>query len=380
MMKLFLVVAISVVLLFNLTDFSGERPKDGESMMSVHLPDFRLIPTTGASGPESFVFDISGDGPYTGLSDGRIVKWLANDSRWIDFAVTTSTREGCEGSHEHQRTEHVCGRPLGLSFDESTGDLYIADAYMGLLKVGLEGGVATRELDEPLRFTNGLDIDPRTGIVYFTDSSSVYQRRNYIGVMMSGDRTGRLMKYDPNTKQVTTLLSNLTFANGVVLSQNGDYLLVVETATCRILRYWLNDTSTTTATTRTPESRDSYEVFAERLPGFPDNIKRSPRGGFWVGLNTKHSKLTEFAMSNAWLGRAALGLPVDWMKVHSYWAKYKGNGMAVRLSEGSSGVVISEVFEGKNGNKWISISEVEERDGTLWVGSVNTPFAGMYKF
>lgn len=188
---------------------------------------------------------------------------------------------------------------------------------------------------------------------------------------MSGDRTGRLIRYDPNTKQMTTLLSNLAFANGVVLSQNGDYLLVVETARCRILRYWLNDTSTT------HKSRDNYEVFAERLPGFPDNIKRSPRGGFWVGLNTKHSKLTEFAMSNAWLGRAALGLPVDWMKVHSVWAKYKGNGMAVRLSEGSG--VISEVFEGKHGNKWISISEVEERDGTLWVGSVNTPFAGMYK-
>ncbi|CAL9236444.1 unnamed protein product [Arabidopsis halleri] len=375
MMKLLLVVAISFALLLSLTDFSGERPKHGDSMLTVQFPDFRLLPTTGALGPESFVFDFSGDGPYTGLSDGRIVKWLANDSRWIDFAVTTSTREGCEGPHEHQRTEHVCGRPLGLAFDKSTGDLYIADAYMGLLKVGPTGGVANqilpRELNEALRFTNSLDIDPQTGVIYFTDSSSVYQRRNYIGAMMSGDRTGRLMKYDPNTKQVTTLLSNLAFPNGVVLSQNGDYLLVVETATCRVLRYWRSATSTTC------KSRENYEIFAEGLPGFPDNIKRSPRGGFWVGLNTKHSKLTKFAMSNAWLGRAALGLPVDWMKVHSVWAKYNGNGMAVRLSEDSG--VISEVFEGQKGNKWISISEVEERDGTLWVGSVNTPFAGMYK-
>ncbi|CAH2058557.1 unnamed protein product [Thlaspi arvense] len=374
MMKIFLVVAIPA-LLISLTNFSGESPKHGESLLTVHFPEFHLIPTTGALGPESFVFDFSGEGPYTGLSDGRIVKWLANESRWIDFAVTTPSREGCEGPHEHHRTEHVCGRPLGLVFEKSSGDLYIADAYMGLLKVGPEGGLAnqmlTHQLEEPLTFTNGVDIDPRTGVVYFTDSSSVYQRRNYIGAMMSGDRTGRLMKYDPNTKQVTTLLSNLAFPNGVVLSQNGDYLLLADTATCRILRYWLNDTSTT------PKSREKYEIFAEGLPGFPDNIKRSPRGGFWVGVNTKHSKLTKFAMSNAWLGRGALGLPVDWMKVHSYWAKYNGNGMAVRLSEGSG--EISEVFEGKNGNKWMSISEVEEKDGTLWVGSVNTPFAGMYK-
>ncbi|KAF8104640.1 hypothetical protein N665_0170s0016 [Sinapis alba] len=374
MMKLFFVLAISFALLLGLFDSSGESPKHGESMLTVHFPDFHLIPTTGALGPESFVFDISGDGPYTGLSDGRIVKWVANETRWMDFAVTTPTREGCEGPHEHHKMEHVCGRPLGLAFEKSTGDLYIADAYMGLLKVGREGGLAnqvlTRQLDEPLRFTNAVDIDPWTGVVYFTDSSSVFQRRNYIDVIMSGDKTGRLMKYDPNTNQVTTLLSNLAFANGVVLSQNRDYLLVAETATSRILRYWLNDTSVS-------KSHNNYDIFAERLPGFPDNIKRSPRGGFWVGLNTKHSKLTEFAMSNAWLRRAALGLPVDWMKVHSYWAKYKGNGMAVRLSEGSG--VISEVFEGTNGNKWISISEVEERDGTLWVGSVNTPFAGVYK-
>ncbi|KFK36980.1 hypothetical protein AALP_AA4G196900 [Arabis alpina] len=377
MMKLLFVVAISFALFISLNDFLNERPKHGDSMLTVHFPDFRLIPTTGASGPESFVFDFSGDGPYTGLSDGRIVKWLANESRWIDFAVTTPTREGCEGPHEHQRTEHVCGRPLGLAFEKSTGDLYIADAYMGLLKVGPEGGLANqilpRELEESLRFTNGVDIDPRTGVVYFTDSSTVYQRRNYIGVMMSGDKTGRLMKYDPNTKQVTTLLTNLAFPNGVLLSQNGDYLLVAETATSRILRYWLNDTWTSS----TPKPSQNYEVFADQLPGFPDNIKRSPRGGIWVGLNTKHTKLTKFAMSSAWLGRAALGLPVDWMKVHSVWAKFKGNGMAVRLSEGSG--VISEIFEGRNGNKWISISEVEENDGTLWVGSVNTPFAGMYK-
>ncbi|KAL2984505.1 hypothetical protein AAZX31_12G091800 [Glycine max] len=32
------------------------------------------------------------------------------------------------------KTEHICGRPLGLRFDKKTGDLYIADAYFGLLK------------------------------------------------------------------------------------------------------------------------------------------------------------------------------------------------------------------------------------------------------
>ena len=83
--------------------------------------------------------------------------------------------------------EHICGRPLGLRFDKRTGDLYIADAYFGLLVVGPQGGLATRLVSEvdgvPLKFTNDLDID-KEGIVYFTDSSSVYQRR-YVMILLS---------------------------------------------------------------------------------------------------------------------------------------------------------------------------------------------------
>lgn len=45
-----------------------------------------------AIGPESFAFDPIGGGPYTGLSDGRIVKWIPSEQRWIDFAVTSPTR------------------------------------------------------------------------------------------------------------------------------------------------------------------------------------------------------------------------------------------------------------------------------------------------
>lgn len=78
------------------------------------------------------------------------------------------------------KNEHICGRPLGLRFDKNTGDLYIADAYFGLLKVGPEGGLATPIATEAegiaFKFTNDLDIDEE-GNIYFTDSSTHYQRR-----------------------------------------------------------------------------------------------------------------------------------------------------------------------------------------------------------
>ena len=82
---------------------------------------------------------------------------------------------------KHEKMEHICGRPLGLRFYEKTGELYIADAYLGLLVVGPNGGQASRVVTEadgiPLVFTNGVDIDQRRGLVYFTESSTRYQRR-----------------------------------------------------------------------------------------------------------------------------------------------------------------------------------------------------------
>lgn len=93
-----------------------------------------------------------------------------------------ASRDECEGSQvDHEEREHICGRPLGLCFDERTGNLYIADAYMGLLVVGPEGGLATKVATQaqgiPFGFTNSLDIDQRTGVVYFSDSSLRFQRR-----------------------------------------------------------------------------------------------------------------------------------------------------------------------------------------------------------
>jgi sugar lactone lactonase YvrE len=78
--------------------------------------------------------------------------------------------------------ESTCGRPLGLQFHRATGDLYFADAYLGLMRVHRRGGlaqaVATRDAGgAPLNFANGVDVDQETGHVYFTDSSTKYRRR-----------------------------------------------------------------------------------------------------------------------------------------------------------------------------------------------------------
>ncbi|KAG6771197.1 hypothetical protein POTOM_022544 [Populus tomentosa] len=347
--------------------FSSET-SNIEPLSSAGARQLKEVPIAGAFGPESFAFDSLGKGPYASLSDGRIIKWQGNRKGWTDFAVASPNRDGCGGPPDHQQTEHICGRPLGLCFDETHGDLYIADAYMGLLRVGTQGGLATKIVTHaqgiPLRFTNGLDIDQSSGAIYFTDSSSQYQRRNYLSVVLSGDKSGRLIKYDPVNKQVRVLLSNLTFPNGVALSKDGDFILLAETTSCRILRYWIKTSKAGTV-----------EVFAQ-LQGFPDNIKRSPRGGYWVGINSRREKLSELLFSYPWIGNLLLKLPLDITKIQSTLSRYRGSGLAVRLSENGD---ILEVFEDVDGSRLESVSEVMEKDGRLWIGSVALPFAGRYR-
>ncbi|RDX61705.1 Protein STRICTOSIDINE SYNTHASE-LIKE 2, partial [Mucuna pruriens] len=53
---------------------------------------FEAVPIDGAVGPESFAFDPRGGGPYTGVSDGRIIKWDRTQNRWYNFSVICSHR------------------------------------------------------------------------------------------------------------------------------------------------------------------------------------------------------------------------------------------------------------------------------------------------
>lgn len=53
---------------------------------------YNILPLPqGTNGPESLAFDSFGGGPYTGISDGRIVKY-SYPFGFIDFAFTAATR------------------------------------------------------------------------------------------------------------------------------------------------------------------------------------------------------------------------------------------------------------------------------------------------
>ena len=68
------------------------------------------------------------------------------------------------------------------------------------------------------------------GKIYFSDTTSKFRWSTHMLDAMEGRPYGRLMVYDPATKETRTLLKDLFFANGVALSQNEDFVLVAETS------------------------------------------------------------------------------------------------------------------------------------------------------
>ncbi|CDP21347.1 unnamed protein product [Coffea canephora] len=320
-------------------------------------------------GPESIAFDPQGRGPYTGIADGRIVFW--DGEKWIDFAYTSANRSGlCDpkpSPFSYLKNEHICGRPLGLRFDKKTGDLYIADAYFGLMKVGPEGGLATSLTTEaegvPLGFTNDLDIDDE-GNIYFTDSSTKYQRRNFLLLVFSGDDSGRLLKYNPETKETTVLVRGLQFPNGVSMSKDRSFFVFCEGSIGRLRKYWLKG-----------DKAGTSEVMAV-LPGFPDNIRTNEKGEFWVAV---HCRRTVYAYINALypnVRKFLLKLPIP-AKIH-YLLQIGGRPHAVIVKYSPEGKIL-QILEDRQGKVVKAASEVEEKDGKLWIGSVLMPFVAVYQ-
>ncbi|WP_417564919.1 SMP-30/gluconolactonase/LRE family protein [Marinobacter sp.] len=216
---------------------------------------------------------------YTGTQDGFIVR-VFPDGRVGNWLSTG-------------------GRPLGMVFDRQ-GNLIVADAWKGLLSISPEGEITVlaREAEgTPFRFTDDVDIAD-DGRIYFTDASSRFEQPDYRLDLLEMRPHGRLLRYSRKTGKAEALLGNLHFANGVAVSPDGDSVLVNETWKYRILRYWI----------RGPRAGQA-EVFADNLPGFPDNLAVDDEGRYWVAFPTLRNPQVDAMHRHPWLKDLVAKLP-----------------------------------------------------------------------
>ncbi|KAG5399770.1 hypothetical protein IGI04_014376 [Brassica rapa subsp. trilocularis] len=257
----------------------------------------------------------------------------------------------------------TCGRPLGLSFEKKTGDLYICDGYLGVMKVGPEGGLAELVVDQAegrkVMFANQMDIDEEEDVFYFNDSSDKYHFRDVFYVIVNGERPGRVIRYNKKTKEAKVVMDNLRCNNGLALNKDRSFLISCESATGLVHRYWIKGPK---AGTR--------DIFA-KVPGYPDNIRLTPTGDFWIGIHCKKNLLGRLVVNNQWLGKL-VEKTVKLELLIGLVNGFKPHGVAVKIS-GETGEIV-EILEDKEGKTMQYVSEAYERDdGKIWFGSVFTP-------
>jgi len=284
-------------------------------------------------GPEDIAVDRFGI-VYGGLDDGVIARYDPHTSTWDRFADTG-------------------GRPLGLHFD-ANDNLIVADAERGLLSVDVNGTVTVLvdEADDvPFGFTDDVDIAP-DGKIYFSDASHKLGWEDWKLDALEHRPLGRLLVYDPTTRETRVLMPALCFANGVAVEPGGRFVLVNETWNYRVWRYWLEG-----------EKAGTEEILIDNLPGFPDGISAGTKV-FWVALaSTRNARLDGMA-EKPYMRKLVARLPA--------FMQPEEAEVAFVLGIDDSGAVVHNLQDMK-GTRFSMVTSVQEHEGTLYLGSLKQP-------
>lgn len=301
-----------------------------------YAPNDRLAATQRIGetlqGPEAVALDAQGR-LHTGLEDGRVLRIDPRDGRCQVLANTG-------------------GRPLGLQVLED-GSVAVADAKRGLLRVATDGSVSLlADHAEGIRlgFADDLVADS-LGRLYFSDASWKFGYGEHVLDLLEHGGRGRLLRYQPDLGEAVTLFIGLQFANGVALGPDENYVLVNESGAYRITRFWLKT-----------ERAGTTDVFADNLPGFPDNLTFNGRDRFWVAL---------YAPRNAMLDRLA---------PHPFWRRMVARlpsflqpapePLAFIVGLDLDGRVV-EQYRAQGAQAYAPITSVREHDGYLYLGSLS---------
>jgi len=165
----------------------------------------------------------------------------------VYFALLSGDIKFIDAQGQIQTWVNTGGRPLGIEFDQQ-GNLLVADALKGLLSISPKGDITTLvESVDGIEINYADDVDVASnGMIYFSDASTKFRAKDYgvygaslLDITEHGGH-GRIIEYNPETKNSTVLAQGVNFANGVTLSHDEQFVLFNETGTYRVMRLGLN--------------------------------------------------------------------------------------------------------------------------------------------
>ena len=148
--------------------------------------------------------------------------------------------------------------------------------------------------------------------------------------------------------------------NGVALGPDEAFVLVNETGSYRILRYWLKG-----------EKAGTSDIFADNLPGFPDNITFNGKDRFWVAIYAPRTAIADtlapYPAARKMVMRAMQFLPPP-VKAQAFALAFTPDGkLAANLQ-----------YDGKDA--YFPVTSVREHpNGYLYFGSLTADSLGRIK-
>ncbi|MBW2589289.1 MAG: SMP-30/gluconolactonase/LRE family protein [Deltaproteobacteria bacterium] len=255
------------------------------------------------------------------------------------------------------------GRPLGIDFDRQ-GNLIVADAFRGLLSITPNGEIselATIADGIPIRYADDVDV-AADGKIYFSDASTKFGAKESGGTyegslldLMEHGGHGRLIVYDPTTREAKTLLDGLNFANGVAVSHDQSYVLVNETGSYRVIRFWIAG-----------QKKGQFETFIGPLPSFPDNISTGHNGRYWIAFVSPRNSLLDNLSTKPFMRKVIQRMPA--------FLRPQAVAYGHIIAIDGSGQVVQDLQD-PDGSYPINTG-VTETEEYLYIGSLVTPVLG----
>jgi len=338
-------------------------------------------------GPETLIFDNNGT-MYTLTEQSKLVSIT-------DFRQKRDDDASIMTAKVTEVADLGIGRSIGGKFD-SGSCLYFADILKGLCRICLDRTpkpvvelVASRfQLEDgswsDVTYADDVDIGPRTGHVYFSDATDVKLDRDlktgkwdiwYPSKLegIRGLKSGRLLRYKPETGDVDLIASGALFANGVAVDAQESFVVFTSTFEGKVMKYHL-----------TGEKEGQLETILTDFPGFLDGIDCSFDSSLcFVAMPAPATPELKalFTIRPAILSRLIRTILMLLPRGLAPDAKPYGGVAIVHRGDEFSKPSVKQIYQDPTGVDISVITGVTEGpDGKLYLGSLHNDFIGVLDY
>jgi len=251
-------------------------------------------------------------------------------------------------------TECPRSSPIGIDFYTKDNEEYliVADAQCGILRIHIEsGGIEILVPKGEINLPNDVIVSKKnSNIIFFTDSCETeFENFSYMEVFWKEyllfNPSGKVWKFDQNTKELELLERDLGFPKGIVLTEEEDLLLVSNSLTRDIIMIPLENGK---------RQGVGYSYLLEYLHFHPAGLSRTSLGFLVTNLMTRQKFIEEKILPYESLRAALLDVPYEWIRpylsspVGAYFFNLNGNIVTALIQLDSQQTLTSAAeFAGK---------------------------------